>query len=141
MCTFFKGGDNYRLIRYHLYNIESRVLHKFYENGKQNDSHKIKALLFFFTFHLLHLSRRSLFIFFPKRAGSIFINLAYKYMTKLNKRNSKERCDICSNLALKIPDCLNFKYTVLPTFSSASFVDFDKVNICWEADLMPGCRR
>ena len=63
------------------------------------------------------------------------------YLFKVNKRNTRERCEIYSKLTIKIPERLhwhqrrhsgvffvNFEHILSP-FSSVSVVNFEQVNI------------
>ena len=61
------------------------------------------------------------------------------YLFKVNNRNTRKRCKICSKLTKKTPEqhCLhsvafivNFFNYFLP-FSSVSIVDFEQVNVFW----------
>ena len=66
------------------------------------------------------------------------MNPANNYMFKVNSRNTKTRCEICSNLTIKTPEgrqlrcsgvfIVNFE----PPCSSVSIVNFEQVNAGWE---------
>ena len=51
----------------------------------------------------------------------------YNYMFKVNNRNTRTRCEICSKLTIKIPE---------DTCSSVSFVNFEQVNAGWDSVKM-----
>ena len=51
----------------------------------------------------------------------------YNYMFKVNNRNTRTRCEICSKLTIKIPE---------DTYSSVSFVNFEQVNAGWDSVKM-----
>ena len=57
----------------------------------------------------------------------ILINLANIYLFKVNNRNTRKRCEICSKLTIK---------TYFPSFSSVSIVDFEQVNVGWESIVL-----
>ena len=44
------------------------------------------------------------------------------YLLKVNDRNTRKKCEICSKLTIKTPK----RFT---NFSSVSIVDFEKVNV------------
>ena len=48
------------------------------------------------------------------------------YLFKVNNRNNRKRCDICSNLTLKHQN----------VFSSVSIVAFEQVNFSWGDNLI-----
>ena len=48
-------------------------------------------------------------------------------MLKVNNRNTKTRCEICSKLTIKTPERRYF----IP-YSSVFIVNFEQVNACWE---------
>ena len=47
---------------------------------------------------------------------------ASNYMFKVNNRNTKARCEICSKLTLNTPECV----------SSVYIVNFEQINAGWE---------
>ena len=47
------------------------------------------------------------------------------FMFKVNNRNTRERCDLCSKLTIKTSELRQWRPTV-------STVDFEQVNIGWE---------
>ena len=68
-------------------------------------------------------------------------NPANTYFFKINNRNIRKRCGICSTLTIKTPEQRNVIDAVLVfllltfylfnTFPGVSTVDFDQVNVCW----------
>ena len=62
-------------------------------------------------------------------------NSAIFYLLKVNNRNNRKRCGICSKLTIKTPDIvlvflvLNFNIFHI---SNVSIVDFEQVNVDWE---------
>ena len=54
-------------------------------------------------------------------------------MFKVNNRNTRTRCEICSKLTIKTPERRQWRCSgvFLATFSSVSTVDFEKVNVDW----------
>ena len=46
------------------------------------------------------------------------------YLFKVNNRNTKRRCEICSKLTIKTPERLHF--------FSVSVADFGQVNVGWK---------
>ena len=67
-------------------------------------------------------------------------NPAGNYMFKVNNRNTRARCEICSKLAIKIPErrlaSFWYLYCYLLTYftpcSSVYIVNFEQVNAGWE---------
>ena len=68
---------------------------------------------------------------------------AGNYMFKLNNRNTRTRCEICSKLTIKAPErrhCrrsgvfINFEH--MTPYSSVSIVDFENVIACWESSVL-----
>ena len=67
--------------------------------------------------------------------------LANIFLFKVNNRNTRKRCEICSKLTIKTPErrdvtgvvlvFLLLTLNIFHTFSSVSIVDFKKVNISW----------
>ena len=55
---------------------------------------------------------------------------AGNYMFKVNNRNTRTRCEICSKLAIKIPERRQRPY--FTPCSSVSIVNFQHVNAGWE---------
>ena len=51
-----------------------------------------------------------------------------RYLFKVNDRNIRKGCEICSNLTLKTPERRQW---LLITFSTVFIVDVEKGNICW----------
>ena len=69
----------------------------------------------------------------------IGFNPAVIYLLKVNKRNTKTRCEICSKLTIKTPERRQWRrsgvFTVNLYFtpcSSVSIVNFEHVNAGWE---------
>ena len=50
--------------------------------------------------------------------------LAKTHLFKVNNRNTRKRCEICSKLKIKTP----VKY--FTPFSSVSMLDFEQINAC-----------
>ena len=48
------------------------------------------------------------------------------YLFKVNNRNSRKSCEICSKLTIKAPEQPYFT-----PFSTVSIVDFEQVNVGW----------
>ena len=59
-------------------------------------------------------------------------NPAGNYMFKVNNRNTRTRCEICSKLIIKTPER---RHCLLVPCSSVSIVNFDQVNAGWENSL------
>ena len=57
---------------------------------------------------------------------------ADNYMSKVNNRNTRTRCEICSTLTLKIPERRQWRR------SGVSIVNFEQVNAEWE-EQFPRC--
>ena len=60
------------------------------------------------------------------------------YVLKVNNRNTRKRCEICSKLTIKIPEQRHWRRSTVFTvnlehvshlFSSVSIVDFEQVNV------------
>ena len=86
---------------------------------------------------LLLLDHQASFVIVETQKES---NPANTYLFKVNNRNTRKRCKICSKLTKKTPEqhCLhsvafivNFLNYFLP-FSSVSIVDFEQVNVFLE---------
>ena len=58
--------------------------------------------------------------------------LASFYFFKVNSRNTRNRCQICSKLTLKTPERRQICSKLTP-FSSVSIVDFEQLNFSWVA--------
>ena len=108
-------------------------------NAKLLINEKIK----FFLFHVSMLSHGIMWFqvlngelpggFVKKLYFKISVNI---YLFKFNNRNTWKRCEICSNLTIKISErrhwccsgvLINFEH--IYTFSSVSVVDFEQVNV------------
>ena len=68
-------------------------------------------------------------------------SLTYIYLFKVNNRNTRKRCEICSKLTITTLERLSTVFIVnfmhiLRLFSSIYSVDFGQVNICW----VPTCQ-
>ena len=64
---------------------------------------------------------------------SFMIYPASKYMLKVNYRNTRKRCEICSKLTIKTPKTMLLTYeleTCFTPFSTVFIDDFEQVNIC-----------
>ena len=71
-------------------------------------------------------------------------NPANIYLFKVNNRNTRKRCEMCSKLPIKTPgrrqwhrsgvSIVNFEH-ISHLFSSVSIVDFEQVNVSWESFL------
>ena len=74
----------------------------------------------------------------------MLVNPANIYLFKFNNKNSKNRCEICSKLTIETPerrlmyftpfDVLMYFWTYFTPFSAVSVVDFEQVNISWDAN-------
>ena len=61
------------------------------------------------------------------------------YLLKVNYKNTKEKCEICSKLSIEIPERHQWRLSVFIVnlehishhFSSVSIVDFEQVNARW----------
>ena len=66
------------------------------------------------------------------------MNPVNNYMFKVNNRNTKTRCEICSNLTIKTPGGRQWRCSGVfivnfePTCSSVSIANFEQVNASWE---------
>ena len=49
------------------------------------------------------------------------------YLFKVNNRDTRKRCGICSKLTIK---------TCFPPFSSISVVEFEQVNVSWVTTII-----
>ena len=47
------------------------------------------------------------------------------YLFKVSKRNTRKRCEICSELTIKTPERRNWR------LSGVFIVDFEQVNVSW----------
>ena len=66
---------------------------------------------------------------------------AGSYMSKVNKRSTRRKCEICSKLIIKTPErrqwrrsgafIVNFDHISHPPCSSVSIVNFEQVNVGW----------
>ena len=74
----------------------------------------------------------------------VWVNPANLYLFKTNNRNFSKRCEVCSKLIKKLRNnvvnvALLFSLltlNILHTFYSVSIVDFEHVNVSWEAGFM-----
>ena len=53
-------------------------------------------------------------------------------MFKFNNRNTRTRCEICSNLTIKISEQRRWHLTCFTPCSIVSIVNFEQVNVGWE---------
>ena len=62
------------------------------------------------------------------------------YMFKVNNRNTRTRCEICSKLTIKTPERRHWHHSVVfivnfelnfPPYSSVSILNFEHVNAYW----------
>ena len=51
------------------------------------------------------------------------------YLSKVNNKNTRNRCELCSKLTIKTPE--HFTY-----FSSVSIVAFEQITVSWVSNLM-----
>ena len=62
-------------------------------------------------------------------------NLANIYLCTANNRNTRKRCEICSELTIKTPErhvfIVNFEH-ISHLFLVLLLVDFEQVNVSWE---------
>ena len=63
-------------------------------------------------------------------------NQANIYLLKVNNRNTRKRCEICSKLTLKTPERRQRRQRHRSIFSSASIVDFEQVNVSRELRML-----
>ena len=73
-----------------------------------------------------------------KLRNSIVTNPAGNYMLKVNNRNTRTRCEICSNLTLKTQNVLVSLLLTLNIFytsSSVSVVKFERLIAGWETSV------
>ena len=62
---------------------------------------------------------------------------------KVNNRNTRTSCKMCSKFTIKTPERRNdvvlvsslLTLTIFTTFSSVSFVDFEQINVHWIAEI------
>ena len=54
------------------------------------------------------------------------------YLFKVDNRNTRKKCEICSKLTIKTPGdfIVNFEY-ISQLFHNVSVNDFELVNVCW----------
>ena len=52
------------------------------------------------------------------------------YLFKVNNRNTKKRCEVCSKLTIKTPERLHWPWTY---FNSVSIIEFEQVIVNWVA--------
>ena len=68
--------------------------------------------------------------FYPNRfIDNCLLNigiLAKEYILRINQRNTRKRCEICSKLTIKMPERRQWR-------CSGVFVDFELVNICQDS--------
>ena len=67
-------------------------------------------------------------------------NPAGIYLLKVNNRNTRTRCEICSKLTIYLFQVSNRNTrkrcgTYFTPFSSVSIVDFEQVNVSWAVSL------
>ena len=68
------------------------------------------------------------------------------YLLKFSNRNIRKRCEKCSKLTIKTPECrqwcrysvfiVNFEHVSHPPFFSVSIVEFEQVNVYWGLNLI-----
>ena len=54
------------------------------------------------------------------------------YLFKVNNRNPRKRCEICSKILIWTAERHRYLWTCFISFSSASIVDYEQVLFCWE---------
>ena len=54
------------------------------------------------------------------------------YLLKVNNRNTRTRCEICSKLTINTPERRHWRRTYFTPCSSVSIVNFEQVNAGWE---------
>ena len=104
---------------------------------------------------LLTLSKFCVQSGFRRRYSGLFSKIAWLdlwegsqltfTLFKVNNRNTRKRCEICSKLTIKAPEwpywcrscefIVNFEHSWTP-FSVVSTVDFEQVNVNWKWFLM-----
>ena len=57
------------------------------------------------------------------------------YLLKVNDRNIRKRCEICSRLTIKTPERPQWRVSVTCYYSSASIIDFEQVNVSCEITI------
>ena len=76
--------------------------------------------------------------------GKCIYNPVVNYMFKVDSRNTRIKCKICSKLRIKTSErrLASFWYlycklwTCFTSCSSVSFVNLEQVNACWEKDVI-----
>ena len=79
-------------------------------------------------------------------SSTIFIfshkNPSNNYLLKIDSRNTRKRCEICSKLTIKIPEwrqltlfcCLYcYLWAYFAPFSIVLIADFEEITVCWES--------
>ena len=67
------------------------------------------------------------------------MTLVNSYLFKVNNRNIRKKCEICSKLTMASCDIIGVVLASLllilnicPPFSSVSVIDFEYVFVCWD---------
>ena len=58
------------------------------------------------------------------------------YLLKVNKRNTRTRCEKCSKLTVKFWCLYCYLWTYFKPCSSVSIVNFEQVNVVWVCDVL-----
>ena len=62
---------------------------------------------------------------------------AKSYLLKVNNKNNRKKCEICSKLIIKTPErrsvvfIINFEH-ISHLFTSVSIADFEQANVSWD---------
>ena len=59
------------------------------------------------------------------------------YLFKINNRNTRKRCEICSKLTIKSPERRHWlTLNIFHTFFCVSVVNFEQVNVSWHRNVI-----
>ena len=65
--------------------------------------------------------------------GKLFLtSSANKYMLKVNRRNTRESCEVRSKLTIKTPCVFLINFEHVSHFFIVSVVEFEHINVYWE---------
>ena len=64
--------------------------------------------------------------------GSFFFYKPSKYIIKVNSRNPRKRCELCSELTIKTPCVFVINFEHILHLFSVSIVDFEQINVYCE---------
>ena len=74
--------------------------------------------------------------FIKRQSWLILIIPAKIYLFKVNNRNTRRKCKICSKLTIKTPERHHWCRSYFTPFSRVSIVDFEQVNTSWVSYLL-----